>query len=183
MLSLLRLAGGVALMALVAIDASATTARLLSTQDMAHEADVIAVGTAIDVASVWEERTLLTHVTLKVNESLKGEPGATIDIALPGGIDANRRIKIAMTFAGAPQIGLGEEVLVFLKRDEGVATGLTVVGFSQGKFSILTDADGRRVVSRDLTGISLESAAGITRGTQSMASLDELLAEIATYVR
>lgn len=166
-----------------AANASATSARRLSNQDMVQEAEVIAIGTAIDVASVWEDRTLLTHITLKVNESLKGAPDATIDIALPGGIDVNRRIPIAMTFAGAPQIGLGEEVLVFLTHDEGVESGLTIVGFSQGKFSIATDADGRRVVSRDLTGLSLESAAGIAVGTHSVMALDEIRAEIATYVK
>jgi hypothetical protein len=163
--------------------ASATSARRLSNQDMVQEAEVIAIGTAIDVQTVWEERTLMTLVTLKVNESLKGATDSTVTIALPGGIDANRPFPVAMTYAGAPQIGVGEEVFVLLRRDDDVQSGLVVVGFSQGKFSIMSDTRGRKVVEQDLTAILLDSGAGIVPGSRSLTSLDELRAEISGYLR
>lgn len=166
-----------------ASNASATSARRLSNQDMAQEAEVIAIGTAIDVQTLWEGRTLVTVITLKVNDTLKGAPGATLSIALPGGIDANRQFPIAMTYAGAPQIGVGEEVFVFLGRDDEVQNGLIVLGFSQGKFSIVSDTKGRKVVERDLTAILLDSGAGIVPGSRSLTSLEEFRAEIAGYVQ
>jgi hypothetical protein len=166
----------------IASPASATTAIRLSNDAMAHAADVV-IGTAIDVQTVWEGRTLVTVVTLKVNETLKGAAGSTISIALPGGIDASRAFPVAMTYAGAPSIGLGEEVFVFLANDQDVQSGLTVVGFSQGKFSIVTDASGNQFVSRDLTTLMLEGGAGIVAGTRSVTSLAEFRAEIAGYVQ
>jgi hypothetical protein len=172
-----------ALIVVLNAPAFATTAVRLSNDAMAASADVIAVGTAIDVQTVWEGRSLVTVVTLKVNESLKGDAGATLAVALPGGVDANRRVPVAMTYAGAPSIGIGEEVFVFLTRDEDVQSGLTVVGFAQGKFSIVTDPSGTRFVSRDLTTLMLDGGAGVRAGTRSLASLDEFRAEIASYVR
>jgi hypothetical protein len=163
--------------------AFATTAVRLSNEAMAVGADVIAIGTAIDVQTVWEGRTLVTRVTLKVNDRLKGDVGSTVDVALPGGIDANRRIPISMVYAGAPHIALGEEVFVFLSRDEGVQGGLTVLGFSQGKFSIGRDADGRAIVTRDLSAVALDTGVGITPGSVSVTTLNEFRAEIAGYLR
>jgi hypothetical protein len=168
---------------IISAPASATTAIRLSNDAMTNAADVIVIGTAIDVQTVWEGRTLVTVVTLKVNESLKGAAGSTISIALPGGIDANRAFPVAMTYAGAPSIGIGEEVFVFLASDEDVQSGLTVVGFSQGKFSIVTDAGGNQFVSRDLTTLMLEGGAGIVPGARSLTSLAEFRAEIAGYVQ
>ena len=183
MLKWIRVCALAALVTALAAPAFATTAVRLSNDAMAANADVIAIGTAIDIQTVWEGRTLVTVVTLKVNESLKGDAASTLSIALPGGIDATRRLPVAMTYAGAPTIGLGEEVFVFLTRDADIQSGLTVVGFAQGKFSIVSDASGNRFVSRDLTTLMLESGAGITAGTRSLASLNEFRAEIAAYVR
>jgi hypothetical protein len=183
MLKQIHVYAAAALIAALSTPASATTAVRLSNDAMAAAADIIAVGTAIDVQAAWEGRTLVTVVTLKVNESLKGNAGATLSVALPGGVDANRRVPVAMTYAGAPSIAIGEEVFVFLSRDEDVQSGLTVVGFSQGKFSIVTDPAGNRFVSRDLTTLMLDGGAGITSGTRSLMSLDEFRAEIAAYVR
>lgn len=183
MLKWTRVCAVTALIAALNAPAFATTALRLSNDAMAASADVIAIGTAIDVQTVWEGRSLVTVVTLKVNESLKGDAGATLAVALPGGIDANRRVPVAMTYAGAPSIGIGEEVFLFLTRDDDVQSGLTVVGFAQGKFSIVTDSGGNRFVSRDLTTLMLDGGAGVTAGTRSLASLSEFRAEIASYIR
>jgi hypothetical protein len=183
MLKWIRTFAAAAVVVTLAAPANATTALRLSNEAMAVNADVIVIGTAIDLQTVWEGRTLVTRVTLKVNDRIKGDVGSTVDIALPGGIDANRRVKVAMVYAGAPHIGVGEDVFVFLSRDAAVQSGLTVVGFSQGKFSIGTDADGRAVVTRDLSGVTLEGSVGITRGTTSVTPLSQFRAEIASYLR
>ena len=69
---------------------------------------------------------------------LKGEHAATATVAIPGGVDANRRIPIAMTFPGAPRIAPSEEVFLFLTHaGDEIAGSYGVTGFAQGKFSIV----------------------------------------------
>jgi hypothetical protein len=172
------------LTAAATVDLAATTARQLSNRELADTADIIVIGRCTDVRPVWENsRTLVTVATVTVTERLKGESADSISVALPGGIDANRRVPIAMTFAGAPQMRDGEDVFLFLSRREGVATGHVVLGFSQGKFSIVDDGKGGRAVSRDLTQVRLVGGAGAVRGTVSLTSLSEFKQEILEYLR
>jgi hypothetical protein len=124
----------------------------------------------------------VTIVTVTVGEALKGEPGSSVTVALPGGIDANRRFPVAMTYAGAPQVQIGEDVFLFLARDPDIVSGLTVMGFSQGRFSIVADETGAPAVSRDLTHITLQSPAGTRRGTASRVNLDAFKREIRGYL-
>jgi hypothetical protein len=103
-------------------------------------------------------------------------------VALPGGIDSNRRVPVAMTYAGAPQMQVNEDVFLFLVRDPEIASGLTVMGFSQGKFSIVGDETGAPYVSRDLTGLTLQAPAGTRRGTATRVGLEAFKREIRSYL-
>jgi hypothetical protein len=172
------------LFAFATIDLAATTARQLSNEELANTADIIVIGRCTDVRPVWENpRTLVTVATVTVTERLKGETPDTISVALPGGIDANRRIPIAVMSAGAPQMRDGEDVFLFLTRSAAVASGHVVLGFSQGKFSIVDDGKGGKAVSRDLTRITLVGGAGAVRGAVSLTSLAEFKQEILEYLR
>src|SRR6185436_8834011 len=93
----------------------------LSVQDMVNQSDVIAIGSCIETKSVWVDRTLVTLATFSVSESLKGNGASTITIELPGGVDANRAVPIAMTYPGAPSITPGENAFVFLTATGEVA--------------------------------------------------------------
>lgn len=172
----------VAALALAPSLASATTAVALSNQAMALSADVIAVGRCVEVRTAWEGRILVTIATVAVSEVLKGEPAQTVTVVLPGGIDANRRFPVSMVYAGAPQVAVNEEVFLFLAKDGAIASGLTVVGFSQGKFSIVGGPTGREV-SRNLEGITLQSPAGTRRGTAMRVPLAEFTREIRRYLQ
>ncbi|MGH9332039.1 MAG: hypothetical protein ACRD09_16480 [Vicinamibacterales bacterium] len=166
-----------------AVDLTATTARRLSNADLAETADIIVIGRCTDVRAVWENpRTLVTVGTVAVTERLKGDAGDTIPVALPGGIDTNRRIPIGVTYAGAPQMRDGEDVFLFLSRDEAIASGFTVIGFSQGKFSIVADGKGGKAVSRDLTQITLVGPAGTSRGAAAFIALADFKGEILRYL-
>ncbi len=162
--------------------AEATTAVTLSNLALTEGAEIIATGRCTGLRTVWEGRTLVTVATVAVDDVLKGEPGATVTVALPGGSDSNRRVPVSMTFAGAPQMTIGEDVFLFLGRDTDVQSGLVVMGFSQGKFSIVADAAGTPVVSRDLTRLTLQSPAGTERGTASRVPLDAFKREIREYL-
>jgi len=156
----------------------------LSVEDMVNQSDVIAIGSCVETKSVWVDRSLVTLATVSVSESLKGNETSTITVALPGGVDANRQIPIAMTYPGAPQIQPGENVFLFLTASTDVVPGsYTVAGFSQGKFSIITDEDGIQVVSRDLTKTALKDNNGVRRGSNNMIPLENLKNQVRGYLK
>jgi hypothetical protein len=154
----------------------------LSLQDMVNQSDAIAIGNCVETKSVWVDRSLVTLATISVAESLKGPEGSTITVELPGGIDANRKIPIAMTYPGAPNVTPGENVFLFLTATGGVAGSYNVTGFSQGKFSIVTDEDGEQMVSRNLTKTSLKSNNGVRRGGADLMPLANLKEQVKGYL-
>lgn len=158
-------------------------AMALSVQDMVNQSDVIAIGNCVETKSIWVDRSLVTLATVSITENLKGNESSTVTVALPGGVDANRKIPIAMTYPGAPQLMPGENVFLFLTASLEVPGGYTVAGFSQGKFSINTDEDGEQVVSRDLRKTSLKSNNGVHRGSNNTIPLARLKDEVKGYLK
>jgi hypothetical protein len=156
----------------------------LSTQEMTAAADAIVVGRITTVESRWTDpRNLATFATVAVDQVLKGAAVPELTVVVPGGIDANRRVKIAMTFPGAPRLDQEERVLLFLAADADVADAYAVVGYAQGKFSIVADANGREVVTRGSAALRLASGPGVTPSTLQMVSLAEVAASIRALVR
>jgi hypothetical protein len=163
--------------------ADTSLALALSVQDMVNQSDVIAIGNCVETRSVWVDRTLVTLATFSVTENLKGDGASTITIELPGGIDANRAVPIAMTYPGAPNLTPGENAFVFLTATGEVAGSYNVAGFSQGKFSIITDEDGEQMVSRNLTKTSLKSNNGVRRGGSDLMPLASLKEQVKGYLK
>lgn len=177
-----RLCGAFSLLVLVATTGWATTALQFTNQDLAGQADLVVIGNCVDVRSAWVDRMLVTLATIQVSENLRGS-NSSITVVLPGGIDANRPVPVMMSYPGAPQIALQEEVFLFLEDETPTLGGYTVLGFSQGKFSIVTDSHGRKHVDRDLSNLELQSGTGIARGTRTLTSLQEFKDEIQQYLR
>lgn len=166
------------------LQASDTTLALaLSLEDMVNQSDVIAIGNCLDTRSVWIDRSLVTLATVSVSESLKGQPGETLTVVLPGGIDVNRKVPIAMTYPGAPRLTPGEDVFLFLNSESEVANGYNIAGFAQGKFSIVQDQDGEPKVTRDLTKMSLQGDNGVRRGGSNMTTLKSLKEQVKGYLK
>ncbi|HEU4794578.1 MAG TPA: hypothetical protein VFT02_03045 [Pyrinomonadaceae bacterium] len=157
--------------------ADTTLALALSIGDMTDQADVIAIGNCVDTRSMWVDNSLVTLVTVAVGEALKGAPGETLTVVVPGGVDANRKVPVAMTYPGAPRLTPGENVFLFLNADTEVG-GYNVSGFSQGKFSIVEGEDGQPMVTRDLTKVSLKDNDGVRRGTANMTPLASMKAQV-----
>ena len=154
----------------------------LSVEDMVNQSDVIAIGNCVETKSIWVDRTLVTLATISVTESLKGNTTSTITVELPGGIDANRAVPIAMSYPGAPNLTPGENAFLFLTATGEVAGSYNVAGFSQGKFSIV-DEDGEQMVSRNLTKTSLKSDNGVRRGGSDLMPLANLKEQVRGYLK
>jgi hypothetical protein len=153
----------------------ATTAIMLAEGEMIAEAEVVVTGRCSGVQSQWLDRDLVTLATIEVSEVLKGQAGSTLTVVLPGGVDVNRPVPVAMTFPAAPEIYLGEEVLLFLIGEDRVAQGFGIVGFSQGKFSLVEDAAGGKAATQDLSALSLVGRNGSTwRGSAKTINLEQL---------
>jgi hypothetical protein len=163
-----------------AVSVSAELSLRLSSAQLADQSDLIVIGRATLSSSRWIDRTLVTAVTIEITESLKGRADGPIEVILPGGVDANRKVPVAMAFPGAPQMQNDERVFLFLTYDADIA-GYIVAGFAQGKYSIVTQ-QGRDMISRDLRGSQLVEGTGISRGTVTLTPLADFKEEIAGYI-
>ncbi len=179
-----RLALGLAcvLALAVAAPAGATTAARLTNEGLTEVAELIVIGRAEASRAVWIDRQLVMLVTVTVSETLKGTAGASVTVALPGGIDAQRRFPLAVTWPGAPTLSAQEDVLLFLVTVNEVPDAHMIAGFSQGKFSIVEE-NGVTSVSRDLSRVDLVGPRGTARGTRSSAPLARFKDEIRSYLR
>jgi hypothetical protein len=165
-----------------ALPVHATTVRRMANEELTSQADVIVIGRALSAQSRWIGRDLVTVVTVEVSDTLKGEAGAQIEVALPGGIDSRRKFPISVNYPGAPTLEVNERAVLFLVDGSG-ASSYEIAGFSQGKFSIVEDAAGVARVSRDLTRVEVQDAKGLARGTRTFQPLAELVEEIRGHLR
>lgn len=149
-----------------------TLAVALSLEDMVDQSDVIAIGNCSSTRSAWVDGTLVTLVTVSVSETLKGAGSESLTVVVPGGVDANRPVPVAVSYPGAPRLTPGENVFLFLNSDVDYGLGYNVAGFAQGKFSIVNDEDGQPVVSRDLTKMALQGNNGVRRGGANVIPLE-----------
>lgn len=167
-----------------AIDDSETSlAADLSLTEMAAQSELILTGRCLETRSAWLDRSLVTLATVAVDETFKGAPGSTVTVVLPGGIDLNRPVPVGMTYPGAPTLQQQEETFLFLTREEGINDGYTVSGFAQGKFSIVEDGAGRKLVSRDLSRVRLQRGSGVARGNRQATPLAEFKEKVRAAVR
>jgi hypothetical protein len=132
-------AGGAALC--MPADAGATIVKRLGVADMARRADVVVMGRVLRQTATWNpERTRIYTLTeLSVSEALKGTAaaGETVTIRQLGGtLDG-----LVQTVPGNARFGVGEEVVVFLDRDETQPLHY-VIGMAQGKFTVSQTATG-----------------------------------------
>lgn len=121
----------------------------VSLPDLVKEADHIVVGKVTSMKSSWDaDKTLIrTFVTISVDEYVKG-PSSRRDcvVSYVGGVVGD----IGLWQSDTPRFKQGEQVLVFLKRDE--KNTFKVLGRYQGKFTI----EGNTVVERNVSVSTFE---------------------------
>ena len=161
---------------------SVALALRLTTGQMTAQADLIAIGQCVGTRSQWLDRDLVTLATISLSEVMKGQERSTVTVMLPGGVDVTRRIKVASTWVGAPTIRPREEVFLFLRRGEAVPGAYAVLGFSQGKLSIVQDRQGKQV-SQDLTQLRMVAGDKVMRGARTTATLSEFKHEVRGYLQ
>jgi hypothetical protein len=129
--------------------AGATTVRHFTEKEMVAHAVVIVRGTVETVAARRHPSGLIvTDVTVRVARLLKASHSSerVTFVQLGGTLDG-----VTLNVPGRSEYRVGEEVLVFLERDE---EDLVEVGVGAGKYSVIRGADGVARIERRLRGVS-----------------------------
>jgi hypothetical protein len=153
----------------------ASTLQRLSLNDLIQKSTMIVRGTIQPGSSAVMRGSLIyTHFQLSVTTAFKGTPGATIDVAVPGGILNGMQQPVA----GAPMLTPGQDSVFFLWTSK---TGLTqVIGLSQGLFNVSTNSQGQVMVSR---GASTETMLNSSGQLVTDSSIQMPLAQMITKIQ
>lgn len=166
------LLAGLALFALFAGPALATTALApASVEQLTAHADLALEGRVVSIHSFREGQQIFTEIEVEVLEAVKGRAAGTVTLRLYGGVVDGKRTRVI----GAPCIGTGEEVFLFLAANG--PRSYDVVNLAEGKFSIVRGAEmrGGGEVRRDLREIAFIDPA--------MPAIPSTLADLKAAVR
>lgn len=155
----------------------AGTAVRLDIAELVDSSALIVEARVLSTYSFEDNGRIETEYLLEVRRTFEGPDEAYRAVRLPGGVLEDGR---GMMLAGMPRIAAGEEALLFLT-GEG-RTGVRMpVGLAQGKLELIRRADGRKVLTRDLSGVTLVNpASGVVVQNPGSTVMDyaEVLAEI-----
>ncbi len=119
--------------------ARATTVVPPSFDDLVGQAEVIFQGTVTDVQSQWTgeggQRHIVTYVTVKVEDAIKGDPGATYTLRMFGGtVDGT-----TMEVSDVPKFKVGDRDILFVEHNG--TQFVPLVGIMHGLFRVQPDAE------------------------------------------
>jgi len=154
---------------LLALSLTFAQTRILSTQQLTDQSDVVAVGTVSAVHSEWnaDKTRILTHATIRVREYLKGGGAEqSLIVVTPGGEVGD----VGEIYSTTVRFKRDEDVVVFTRRTPG--RDHEVTGGGQGKISIREDREtGMKTVQR---GLRLEDFCAQVRSAAQAAPPEEV---------
>jgi hypothetical protein len=125
----------------------ATTVIPPTFDQLVTDAELIFEGTVTDTRSQWigqgVERVIVTYVTFKIEDALKGAPGGSYTIRMLGGTVDGETAEVA----DAPKFKAGDRDILFVEHNGSQFVPL--VGIMHGRFHVQTDAGGREIVVKD----------------------------------
>jgi hypothetical protein len=157
---------------------SATLERL-SLDDMIAKSTTIVRGKVTGSYAAAAGPVIYTHYAVQVSERLKGQPGASLDVTVPGGAANGLR----QTFAGAPTLNQGDEFVFFLFTGKSGQTA--ILGLTQGLFALASDGSSDPVTTRSASHeLMLDRQSGRPVKDQTMTMpLSELRSRIASGLK
>src|SRR5438270_14100731 len=122
----------------------ATTVIPPSFDELVSRAQMIFQGTVTDVRSEWTgegaQRHIMSYVTLKVEEAIKGNPGASVTLRMLGGTVGSETIEVS----DAPKFKVGDRDILFVENNG--TQFVPLVGIMHGRFRVKKDETGRDAV-------------------------------------
>lgn len=163
----------------------ATVVRKLGEYELTTQAQAIIIGKVTSITSEWNEdqTKIFTYVTIVPQDFIKGnDTSSEITVKKIGGKVGN----IGMLVHGTSVYEEDEEVLLFL--GEKLNGSRTVIGLSQGKFSIKSDPTSQRkiLVKKEIQSTRTPAGKIQTRvleiRTDQKIFMDEFLTRIRTIL-
>ncbi len=128
----------------VGFTASATTVIPPTFDELVSRAEVIFEGEVTNVQSQWigegSEHRIVTFVTFKVDDTLKGGPGTSYSIRMLGGTVDGRTMEVS----DAPKFKMGDHDILFVENNGHQF--IPLVGVQHGRFRVQKDQAGRDTV-------------------------------------
>lgn len=133
---------------------SALTVTPQSEEELVDRSDVIVRGHCLRTETTRVRGLLMTAAVIRVDEVLKGAPGAEIRVLTPGGVDRDRPVPVRQIFLGVPHLEVGDDVLLFLtSAGDAVAGESGLTAASEGSYFFSDLAQGKVSARPDPTAL------------------------------
>ena len=141
-----------------------STVQKLSFARLAEESDVIVQGQVADVKSrqARDPGLISTIVAVSVERQFKGPEVSSVTIEQPGGTLGD----LALGIPGTPEFAVGENVILFLKRQRGGT--FATAGGKQGKFTARVQPGGDTTLVEDFAHRSEDLNSFLERLTSTL---------------
>lgn len=166
--------------------ATATTVIPPRFDELVSRAQVIFEGEVTGLQSQWigegAQHRIVTFVTFKVEDTLKGDAGATYSIRMLGGTVEGRTMEVT----DAPKFKVGDHDLLFVENNG--SQFIPLVGIQHGRFRVQKDASGQQTLTtgegQPLADVNqLGSDEGSVARTKPALSLDDFKGLIRSKIR
>src|SRR5256885_5192680 len=128
----------------IGCSALATTVIPPSFDELVSRAEMIFQGKVTDVRSEWTgegaQRHIMSYVTLKVEDAIKGNPGSTVTLRMLGGTVGGETMEVS----DAPKFKVGDRDILFVENNG--TQFVPLVGIMHGRFRVKKDAAGQEAV-------------------------------------
>lgn len=124
--------------------ANATTVIPPKFDELVSRAQVIFDGEVTGLQSQWigegAQHRIVTFVTFKVNQAIKGDPGSTYSMRMLGGTVDGRTMRVT----DAPEFKVGDRSVLFVENNG--SQFIPLVGIQHGSFRVQKDQSGRETL-------------------------------------
>ena len=146
-----------------AVSLSATTVIPPTFEQLVDQAEIIFRGSVTNISSQWvgegADRHIMSYITFKVKDSLKGSPGESYTLRTFGGTVGQDTMKIG----DGPEFQVGDDDVLFVENNGTQVVPL--VGIMYGRFHVKKDASGQETITtnenqplRNVTGLGHAAA-------------------------
>ena len=156
---------------------------MLTFDELVDQAETIFQGDVTNVKSEWvgegAQRHIMSYVTFRVEESLKGNPGQSYTIRMLGGTVAGE----TMGVSDAPKFQVGDKDILFVQNNG--SQFIPLVGIMHGRFHIERELASGREIVRTNEGEPLSDVSNLGKNEKAARagaaiSIDEFKSAIRT---
>jgi hypothetical protein len=135
--------------------------------ELVSRAEVIFQGSVTDVRSQWigegAQRHIITYVTFKVDDAIKGSPGATYTMRMLGGTVDGQTLEVS----DSPKFKKGDRDFLFVEHNG--QQFIPLVGIMHGRFRVAHEQNGREIVAIN-SGEPLSDVASLGKEEHGVSS-------------